>query len=110
MALTLEKAAESLPSAAINCGLIILVSLSIQLPLAMWLATLVSNRIRGAVTFRLIFFMPYVLADVAAQWVMEPTDQPWGNRSALLRDPDGNLINLFTPLPPRGCARRGSCP
>jgi hypothetical protein len=50
----------------INCGLIILVSLAIQLPLALWLATLVSNRIRGAVTFRLIFFMPYVLADVAA--------------------------------------------
>jgi len=52
--------------ALINCGLIILVSLSIQLPLALWLATLVSNRIWGAVTFRLIFFMPYVLADVAA--------------------------------------------
>ena len=52
--------------ALINCGLIILVSLTIQLPLALWLATLVSNRIRGAVTFRLIFFMPYVLADVAA--------------------------------------------
>lgn len=42
------------------------------------------------------------LGNVAAQWVMEPTDQPWGNRSALLRDPDGNLINLFTPLPLRG--------
>ena len=52
--------------ALINCGLIILVSLAIQLPLALWLASLVSNRIRGAVTFRLIFFMPYVLADVAA--------------------------------------------
>ena len=50
----------------INCGLIIAVSLAIQLPLALWLATLVSNRIRGVVTFRLIFFMPYVLADVAA--------------------------------------------
>jgi hypothetical protein len=23
---------------------------------------------------------------------------PWGNRSALLRDPDGNLINLFAPV------------
>jgi len=52
--------------ALINCGLIILVSLSIQLPLALWLASLVSNRIWGAVSFRLIFFMPYVLADVAA--------------------------------------------
>jgi predicted enzyme related to lactoylglutathione lyase len=27
--------------------------------------------------------------------VLEPTTMPWGNRSALLRDPDGNLINLF---------------
>lgn len=41
------------------------------------------------------------LADVVAHWVLEPTDQPWGNRSALLRDPDGNLINLFTALPAR---------
>jgi predicted enzyme related to lactoylglutathione lyase len=30
--------------------------------------------------------------------VMEPTDQPWGNRSMLFRDPDGNLINFFTHL------------
>jgi predicted enzyme related to lactoylglutathione lyase len=26
-----------------------------------------------------------------------PTTMPWGNRSLLLRDPDGNLVNLFTP-------------
>jgi predicted enzyme related to lactoylglutathione lyase len=31
-------------------------------------------------------------------WVQEPTLMPWGNRSALLRDPDGNLVNLFTPV------------
>jgi predicted enzyme related to lactoylglutathione lyase len=31
-------------------------------------------------------------------WVQEPTDMPWGNRSALLRDPDGNLVNLFAPV------------
>ncbi|MBN9433243.1 MAG: sugar ABC transporter permease [Bosea sp.] len=49
-----------------NNFLIILVSILIQLPLALWLATMVSNRIPGAVVFRLIFFMPYVLADVAA--------------------------------------------
>jgi catechol 2,3-dioxygenase-like lactoylglutathione lyase family enzyme len=30
--------------------------------------------------------------------VQEPTTMPWGNRSLLLRDPDGNLVNLFTPL------------
>lgn len=33
--------------------------------------------------------------------VMEPTDQPWGNRSMLFRDPDGNLINFFKPASPR---------
>lgn len=28
--------------------------------------------------------------------VLPPTTMPWGNRSALFRDPDGNLVNLFT--------------
>ena len=28
--------------------------------------------------------------------VLEPATMPWGNRSALFRDPDGNLVNLFT--------------
>ena len=52
--------------ALINNGLIILISIGIQIPLALWLATMVSSRIRGSVTFRLLFFLPYVLADVAA--------------------------------------------
>jgi catechol 2,3-dioxygenase-like lactoylglutathione lyase family enzyme len=29
--------------------------------------------------------------------VQPPTTMPWGNRSLLFRDPDGNLINFFTP-------------
>ena len=29
--------------------------------------------------------------------VLSPTTMPWGNRSALLRDPDGNVVNLFSP-------------
>ncbi|OII34997.1 glyoxalase [Curtobacterium sp. MMLR14_010] len=29
--------------------------------------------------------------------VLEPTTMPWGNRSALVRDPDGNVVNLFSP-------------
>lgn len=32
--------------------------------------------------------------------VQVPTTQPWGNRSLLCRDPDGNLINFFTPVSP----------
>ena len=49
------------------------------------------------------FLSPDVDADYARlrnavdSWVNEPTDMPLGNRSLLLRDPDGNLVNLFTP-------------
>lgn len=28
--------------------------------------------------------------------VLGPTTMPWGNRSALVRDPDGNVVNLFS--------------
>jgi predicted enzyme related to lactoylglutathione lyase len=28
--------------------------------------------------------------------VLEPTTMPWGNRSTLFRDPDGNLVNLIS--------------
>lgn len=38
------------------------------------------------------------LAPSVADWVQEPTTMPWGNRSMLFRDPDGNLVNLFTPV------------
>ena len=31
-------------------------------------------------------------------FVNGPTTMPWGNRSLLFRDPDGNLINFFTPI------------
>jgi predicted enzyme related to lactoylglutathione lyase len=30
--------------------------------------------------------------------VQKPTIMPWGNKSLLLRDPDGNLVNLFAPV------------
>lgn len=32
--------------------------------------------------------------------VQRPTTMPWGNRSFLFRDPDGNLVNFFTPVSP----------
>lgn len=34
----------------------------------------------------------------APEVVQEPTTMPWGNRSAIVRDPDGNLVNLFAPV------------
>lgn len=30
--------------------------------------------------------------------VQPPTTMPWGNRSLLVRDPEGNLVNLFSPV------------
>lgn len=30
--------------------------------------------------------------------VQAPTTMPWGNRSLLFRDPDGNLVNFFMPV------------
>jgi predicted enzyme related to lactoylglutathione lyase len=40
------------------------------------------------------------LKNLVSEFVKEPTTQPWGNRSMLFRDPDGNLINFFTPVSP----------
>ena len=42
--------------------------------------------------------------------VLEPTDMPWGNRSVILRDPDGGLVNLFTPVTPEAMAKYGLLP
>jgi len=33
--------------------------------------------------------------------VQEPTLMPWGNLSVLIRDPEGSLINLYTPVTPQ---------
>ncbi|RAP59494.1 VOC family protein [Oleiagrimonas sp. MCCC 1A03011] len=38
------------------------------------------------------------LRDNLAEVVQRPKTMPWGNRSLLLRDPDGNLVNLFAPV------------
>ena len=48
----------------------------------------------------------FLVADVDAEFarlehllddvVLPPTTMPWGNRSTLFRDPDGNLVNLFS--------------
>jgi catechol 2,3-dioxygenase-like lactoylglutathione lyase family enzyme len=34
----------------------------------------------------------------AVEVAMPPADMPWGNRSLLLRDPDGVLVNVYAPL------------
>ncbi|MCV7255970.1 VOC family protein [Mycolicibacterium fluoranthenivorans] len=48
---------------------------------------------------------PYV-----GEVVTEPTTMPWGNRALLFRDPDGNLVNLFTPVTEQARAKFGLSP
>jgi predicted enzyme related to lactoylglutathione lyase len=57
----------------------------------------------------------YLVDDVDAEYarlrealddvVTEPTTMPWGNRALLFRDPDGNLVNFFTPVTPAAIAK-----
>ncbi len=35
---------------------------------------------------------------IGADIIQEPTTMPWGNRSLLFSDPDGHMINFFTPV------------
>ena len=49
-----------------NTGLLIAASLLVQLPLALAMAALLGHRRWGTVVFRMIFFLPFILADIAA--------------------------------------------
>src|SRR4051794_22948752 len=61
--------------------------------------------------------LEFLVEDVDALWgglaawfddvVAEPKTMPWGNRSLLVRDPDGNLVNFFTPVTPEAQAKFG---
>jgi predicted enzyme related to lactoylglutathione lyase len=48
------------------------------------------------------------LRDHLGEVVTEPTTMPWGNRALLFRDPDGNLVNLFTPVTDEARAKFGA--
>ncbi|WP_078309752.1 MULTISPECIES: VOC family protein [unclassified Mycobacterium] len=61
--------------------------------------------------------LEFIVDDVDAEYarlrqqltevVTEPTTMPWGNRALLFRDPDGNLVNLFTPVSDAARAKFG---
>ena len=38
------------------------------------------------------------IKSIASEIIQEPTTMLWGNRSLLFCDPDGNMINFFTPV------------
>ena len=39
------------------------------------------------------------LGGIVKAWVKPPTTQPWGTRSTYFRDPDGNLVDFYAPVP-----------
>lgn len=53
-------------TAVSNNLLVIVLSLAIQIPFALWLAVLLNRRFPGRAVFRLIFFLPYVLSEAIA--------------------------------------------
>jgi uncharacterized glyoxalase superfamily protein PhnB len=38
------------------------------------------------------------IAALGVEWVMPPRTQPWGRRSMVFRDPEGNLVNVSSPV------------
>ena len=50
----------------INALLIVVLSIGVQLPLALALALMVGRRLPGRAFFRTVFFLPYVLSEVMA--------------------------------------------
>jgi predicted enzyme related to lactoylglutathione lyase len=42
-----------------------------------------------------------VLSERGVTFEQAPTDMPWGHRTAVLRDPEGRLLCLAQPIPPR---------
>lgn len=36
------------------------------------------------------------IAGLGVGWVTLPTTRPWGNRSMIFTDPEGNLISVFS--------------
>ena len=70
--------------------MILVLSIVIQLPLALGLALMVQRGLRGRTVFRLIFFLPYVLSEVV-------TGVMW----TFIYKPDAGLLNsIFSSIFP----------
>ena len=74
-----------------NGFLIVVLSLVVQLPLALMLAIMVGRDLPGRVFFRAIFFMPYVLSEVISAIIWMGLLDP---------DPERGFINALLVLIP----------
>jgi raffinose/stachyose/melibiose transport system permease protein len=74
-----------------NCLLIVVLSLTIQLPLALMLALMVGRDLPGRAFFRAIFFLPYVISEVITAIIWMGLFSP---------DPERGFINALLVLIP----------
>ena len=74
-----------------HCLVIVVLSLAIQLPLALMLAIMVGRDLPGRAFFRSIFFMPYVISEVIAAIIWISMFSP---------DPENGFINALLILIP----------
>ena len=82
--------------AFLNNLLIIAASILLQLPLALGMALLLARRAVGAVAFRMIFFLPYILADVAAGLIFRFIfDGDYGPVSAVAQALGGDALFML---------------
>jgi len=94
--------------AVIHNAIIVILSLTVQIPLALGLALMLNRQFRGRAALRLIFFAPYVIAEVITAIVWSLLLQPNGLAEHLLTvlglgdayhpwlaDPNTVLIALF---------------
>jgi len=69
-----------------------------SLPANVPLRPVTSNRIQLCVNVESVDQTVKALGSIGAKVMMEPNDQPWGERAAYVEDPDGNLVLIVAPL------------
>jgi raffinose/stachyose/melibiose transport system permease protein len=77
--------------AVANCILIVVLSITLQLPFALMLAIMVGRDLPGRAFFRVIFFLPYVLSEVITAIIWMGLFSP---------DPERGFINALLVLIP----------
>jgi raffinose/stachyose/melibiose transport system permease protein len=77
-------------------GILVVLSLAFQLPLALGVALLLNRRLRGRSLLRLIFFTPYVLSEAITAVIFLQILQPDGLADEFLRSIGlGGLVQLW---------------
>ena len=93
-----------------NNFFILAMSLLIQGPIAIGVALLLNRSLRGRGAFRLLIFVPYVLAEVIAglAWKLLLQPQRRRQRDARGRRPRRPAAATGSPIPPSRCGRSSS--